>query len=712
MINAWARRSGLAIAWLTLEASENDPARLLQHIAGAIERAGGPNPVPTNRWASIPGADLAGTVVPMMLNELAGRSQPIVLILDDCHVLTDPRCHDVLSALVRWTPDSLRIVIATRADSPLPLGRWRAAGQLSELRVADLRFGADEAERFLNDVLGLGLDGSSVAVLQERTEGWPAGLYLAALSLMSRADRAGFIREFAGSSRHVVDYLAPEVLDPLDPDDRRFLLETSILERLTGSLCDAVTGRSDSAARLSELYRSNLFLTALDDDGTWFRHHRLFGQLLNALLANESPDLIPELHGRAADWHAEHGPLELLVRHALLAGRRDQASLAVARDWRKLTSAGHYDTLQALLDALGPDRGRFTAPLAAIEAINAGLRGSAHELIERWLAIAEHAPWDGPTPDGLEDISISIAVARASFIGKDLSTSIESSRRLIGRQPEAPYVDGMGRASLGMGLVLMGDPAGALEALEGFGDYPEAPLVDLYGLAARALALTMSGDASAGETVAALAHLRAHASGLARSLVGGVVALASGVAIAHQGRVQEAQPFLEEALRYWGVPVDALPRAYVLLSMAPVVADNGDLERARQLAREARVDPVRVSRWWCPAGAPRPGRTWPQRPHEGDSARRRHADRGRGPRAPTAGGSAAAERYRCRALPLDEHGEDPREGDQSQARHDVAARSRGTGARTGPHLSLGSPHPGWNRHRVMRRAPVRSNLKS
>ena len=186
---------------------------------------------------------------------------------------------------------------------------------------------------------------SSVETLEERTEGWPAGLYLAALSLESRADRAAFVRDFAGSSRNLVDYLAPEVLGPLDPDDRRFLLETSILGRLTGSLCDAVTGRPGSAARLRALYRGNLFLTALDDDGTWYRHHRLFAELLRTILASESPELVAELHGRAADWYAEHGPLEL-TRATCPAGGppgagrpRDRARLAPAHLGRPVRHA-------------------------------------------------------------------------------------------------------------------------------------------------------------------------------------------------------------------------------------------------------------------------------------------------------------------------------------------------------------------------------------
>ena len=359
-------------------------------------------------------------------------------------------------------------------------------------------------------------------------------------------------------------------------------------ERLTGSLCDAVTGRPGSAERLRTLYRGNLFLTALDEDGTWYRHHRLFVELLRTMLASESPDLVPELHGRAADWYADQGLLELTVRHALHAGRREQACLAVARDWRLLTSVGQFETLQALLDELGTDRGALTAPLAAVEAINAGVRGAPHSLVERWLAVAERAPWEGPTPDGLEDISVPIAFSRAGYIGSDLSESLEAGRRLLGRQPNISFVDGLGRASVGMCLILSGDPQGALEVLERVDEHPGAPIIGLYGRAARALALAMAGDAAGGEAAAVLADARVLDLGLTNSMGSSVVALARGVAVARQGRPDEAQPYLEAVLEYWGAPEGTLPRAYTLLCLAPVVAANGDLERARQLAREAR----------------------------------------------------------------------------------------------------------------------------
>ncbi len=289
LLSSWARRRSDPVAWLTVEAADNDPVRFLQHLVGSFERAGSIPRPPRPRSPVAPGIDVLATVIARLLNQLGARTESVVLIVDDYQALSDARCHALMQSLIEGSPTTLRFVIATRADPALPLGRWRAQGNLHEIRQADLRFGTDEAGRFLNGVLGLALDEADVVALDERAEGWPAGLYLAAMSLRGQADRAGFIRRFAGSNRHLVDYLGPEVLGPVDHDTRTFLLHTAWLERLTGPLCDAVIDADDSADRLRQLYRDNLFLTALDDDGVWYRYHRLFAELLRSILASETP---------------------------------------------------------------------------------------------------------------------------------------------------------------------------------------------------------------------------------------------------------------------------------------------------------------------------------------------------------------------------------------------------------------------------------------
>ena len=220
LVSSWAHAAGATVAWLTLETGRQRPRAVPAVHPGGPGTPGSPSSRPPSGRRQRPEPTSPGAVIPRLLNDLAARSAPVVLVLDDCHRVTDARCHELLASLIDGRPDTLRIVLVTRSDPPLPLGRWRAAGGLTELRAAQLRFDETEADRFLNDLLHLDLDGAAVHALEERTEGWPAGLYLAALSLQSSDDRATFIRGFAGSSRHVIDYLAPEVLGPLDPARR------------------------------------------------------------------------------------------------------------------------------------------------------------------------------------------------------------------------------------------------------------------------------------------------------------------------------------------------------------------------------------------------------------------------------------------------------------------------------------------------------------
>ena len=245
-----------------------------------------------------------------------------MLVLDDYHVITAPEVHEALTFLLDHAPDQVHLMVATRADPPLPVARLRSRGQLVEIRGADLRFTPDEAQQFLNQAMGLDLEAADVNALEERTEGWIAGLQLAALSLRAiptRPEVTDFIEAFTGSNRFVIDYLADEVLARQPPEMRDFLLRTAVLDRLTGPLCDAVTGQSAGAAMLADLDRANLFVVPLDTERTWYRYHHLFADVLRARLRSEEPDLVPQLHRRASDWYASNGFVADAVRHALAA---------------------------------------------------------------------------------------------------------------------------------------------------------------------------------------------------------------------------------------------------------------------------------------------------------------------------------------------------------------------------------------------------------
>ncbi len=256
-------------------------------------------------------------VLTVLLNDLIAIAADIVLVLDDYHVIDAGDVQDGMAFLLDHLPPGLHVVIASRADPALPLARWRARGELVEARAAELRFTPEEAAAYLNEIMGLQLTARDVAALEGRTEGWIAALQLAALSMQGRDDMAGFIAGFAGDDRYVVDYLAEEVLARQPDRVQAFLLQTCILDRLNGPLCDAVTGQGGGKAMLEALDRGNLFLVPLDDRRRWYRYHHLFGDVLQARLLDERPGQVPDLHRRASVWYEQNGEQSVAIGHAL-----------------------------------------------------------------------------------------------------------------------------------------------------------------------------------------------------------------------------------------------------------------------------------------------------------------------------------------------------------------------------------------------------------
>ena len=318
----WAGRDGRLVAWLSLDAADNDPARFWRHVVAALDRA---RPGIAERAGSLLGPPVPPSfegLVTALVNELAAQpgEDEVLLVVDDYHLIEAQPVHASLEFLVEHLPPGLDLVVASRADPPLPLPRLRAGGRLAELRAADLRFTAEEAAALLREATGGELPGEAVAALAARTEGWAAGLQLAALSLRGQADPAGFVAAFSGSHRYVLDYLTEEVLERQGDQLRGFLLETSVLDRLSGALCDAVTGRTDGQAMLEQVERAGLFLVPLDEVRGWWRYHHLFADLLQGRLQAERPSRVPVLHRNAAAWCEERGLADDAVRHALAAG--------------------------------------------------------------------------------------------------------------------------------------------------------------------------------------------------------------------------------------------------------------------------------------------------------------------------------------------------------------------------------------------------------
>ena len=453
LLGDWARRGQRPVAWLSLDGGDSDPARFWRYVATALDRA---RPGVRERVEALfeGGQPPLEAVVTVVVNELVEGPEQVVLVLDDYHLVEAPPVHDSLAVLLERLPPQLRLVLASRADPPLPLARLRAGGQLTELREADLRFTPEEAAALLRTAVGPELPESAVAALGDRTEGWVAGLQLAALSLRGQDDIGAFVEEFSGSHRYVLDYLAEEVLDRQPSELRQFLLETSILERLSGDLCDAVTGRGNGQQVLEAIERAHLFLVPLDEVRGWWRYHHLFADLLGVRLHQERPERVTELHRAAAAWHEAHDLADEAIRHALAAGDTSWAARLIERqiDARILRWEGQ--TLQRWFAALPAELVRSRPRLSLAQARLALISGHL-EAVEGPLDAAERAladcrdkpeePYEPSVGRGasmLANLPAAIALERAGLahLHGDAEQMATSARRALAELGEGEWM--------------------------------------------------------------------------------------------------------------------------------------------------------------------------------------------------------------------------------------------------------------------------------
>jgi len=331
LVSEWLARTDLAATWLSLDDDDNDPIRFLTYLIAALQTRQPHVGVSAQGLLTAPQTPSLKAILTLLLNDLGTLTAPLALVLDDYHLIVTPTIHETLTFLIDHRPPTFHLIITSRIDPPLPLARWRVRNQLIEVRADDLRCTLQETASFLNDVMGLTLSLSEITALEKRTEGWIAGLQLAALSMQGRQDVAGFIQAFSGSHRHVLSYLSEEVLNRRPEGTLEFLLQTSLLERLSASLCDAVTGRSDSQQVLTKLVQANLFLIALDDEGKWYRYHHLFAEVLRTRLYELQPTLIPQLRQRATAWYEQQQLWSEGIHHALAAKDFAQAARLIER---------------------------------------------------------------------------------------------------------------------------------------------------------------------------------------------------------------------------------------------------------------------------------------------------------------------------------------------------------------------------------------------
>ena len=354
LVSEWIANCGRPTAWLSLDENDNDAARFLIYIISTLQTVSpnlGASILDTLQSPQIPPID---SVLTALLNEISVIPDDYILVLDDYHLTDAKPVDDALTFLIEHLPPQMHLVITTREDPSLPIPRLRARNQLTEIRAAELRFTPSEASEFLNQVMNLDLSAEEVAVLEFRTEGWIAGLQLAALSMKGQQDVNEFIQTFAGDHRYIVDYLVEEVLQRQPEAIRNFLVQTSILDRLNGPLCDAVTSQLECKAKLESLQRGNLFLIPLDDKRYWYRYHHLFADVLRMHLMAKQPDKVPTLHKRASEWFEQNNLTADAIRHALAGKDFERAAELIERTLPVMRQTRQEATLLGWLKAL-PD---------------------------------------------------------------------------------------------------------------------------------------------------------------------------------------------------------------------------------------------------------------------------------------------------------------------------------------------------------------------
>jgi len=579
-------------AWVSLDQGDNDPGRLWWHVVCALQRAspeiGAEQILNALRVQS---AEITGVVLPILVNELAALRVPVVLVLDDYHVIREPACHEQIEFLLLHLPPSAQLVLTTRADPALPLSRLRAAGAMAEIRVPNLRFAPDEAATLVRAVADVTLCEPDLAVLMERTEGWPAGVYLAALSLRGHPSPHTFVQQFTGDNRFVVDFLAQEVLSRQPRKIRQFLTRTSVLGRFCAPLCDAVTGLPNSVKILHVLERENLFMVPLDDTRQWFRYHHLFAQVLRGQLARTEPDLVRTLHERASTWHRLHGSADEAISHAIAAGDFAVAVDLIASCWFAYTDAGQVATVQGWMRSLGDDQ-IARSPVAAHCAAWAAALSGDRQTARRWLPVIDSGEHDGDLPDGMRSLSFSAALLRGvyGFEGLQVMRDSAAMAAKLEDDPASPWY-ALAKAALGFSLYMCAEPQAAAGPLkEAVGSEAALPLTRIVASSTLSLIATEADMLVEADEFAQAARILAQREDFRPTPSASLAYVASGAVYAAQGRLSEARNELEQALRSRRriAGSSPWPTLKATLLLAQVELDAGDNATAAALAAEAR----------------------------------------------------------------------------------------------------------------------------
>jgi len=591
LVAACVAGCGMPVAWLSLDRDDNQVGRFMRYLVAALREA---DPAIGSEAAQLASAAFQAppeAILVSLVNDLDAANGETVLVLDDYQFVSSPVVHEQVAFLLDHCPQTFHLVIATRSDPPLPLARLRARAQTVELRAADLSFTRFEAAQFLNDSMGLGLDADAVTLLAERTEGWIAGLQMAALALQrtlstrGRDDADSFIQAFAGTNRFIMDFMLEEVLAREPEEVQTFLLQTAILTRLTGALCDAVTGAADGQAMLEGLERRNLFVVPLDDERRWYRYHHLFADLLQTRLQHQAgPERVAELRSRAAAWCEQNGQVADAVSYALAAQDYHRAAALIERYWYVVTSSGEVETVWAWLAALPEDVIRHSAPFGVACCWVLWLKGQTGA-IEPYLTDAERAlneqvAAEGFGPEGVlsPDWPMQIAILRSivARYDSDFETAVALAERALSLLPaNLPHqVDGQLRALVFLALASAYDGVGDLD--RSAGAYAELIRLSRIGVSATGIsatflfigALRLLGRLRGADTACrdALAYMQAQ--GMSRLPAAGILHVAVSEVLVEQNELEAAEAHLVQGLEIgkWSGRLEAVRNSAYALS--------------------------------------------------------------------------------------------------------------------------------------------------
>ena len=603
----WASADERPFGWVGVTARHADPALLVRAIAEVLD---GIEPLDPEVTAGLraPKPNISDVVLPRLVDAMHGRA-PFVLVIDDVHKLESPSAFEVLEVVIDALPKGAQVALGSRTEPPLRLGRMRSQRRLVELRARELAMTLVESSDLLEN-LGLELSAGQLNLLIERTEGWPAALYLAGLSLVDSSDVGGAVATFAGDDRVVVDYLRDEFLAATDPELIAFLVRTSILDELSGPLCDSVLIRSDSAGVLRKLARSNALVVSLDRTDTRYRYHQLFAEELRSELRWREPELEPELHARASRWHADYSDPDRAIDHAIASGDAERSGELIWRAFPEVSGRGRLATLDRWLEQIGDERVAATGSLALAAAHRCLVLGEG-DRAAHWARMAA-ASVDGSS-ESRERIEPDLLLLEATLardgvvrMGKDAARASEL------HAPEAPW-QAPCYLYRGVASHLTGHPERARPVLQEAARRGAvvSPIIQVLALAQLCLIAIDDGEAENGSRLIAQARDQVSRCGLADYPSMLMVAAASSLALSTAGHPNRAREHLGEALRLLPLVTDMPPwyEAQARVVLVPPLIQSDQLPRAGQLIAEASTlleltpDAAIVSAWLGRAGA-------------------------------------------------------------------------------------------------------------